>query len=155
MLSRYLQYLNTVNEKFPHQPEVLGLLGFIRFHLGDKEQAAALYQEAIKLRPEFFWFYHNLALIYLKNGQLNEALHLILFAVKLNPEPTLQYMLQPSAIHPSLETYAIPSNYSGTADFLKSGYDTLLLILQQAMESQQNKDALDLTALSKVPLRVF
>ena len=101
------------------------------------DQAIAFYKKAIEKEPDCFWFYHNLALIYFKNGRKNEALTVGIQAIKLDPKATFQYMQRPSAIHPPLQTYAMPSSYNNnTAAFVRGGYADMLFLIRSILDDQ-------------------
>jgi len=98
-LARYIFYYQKVNEHMPHRADVLGLLGFCYFHLGDPIAAMDYYKRAIALNPDFFWYYYNLGVIQLKGKQFEQALRTFKKATAINPDTSLKMILHSRRIY--------------------------------------------------------
>ncbi len=74
LLDAYKRYYQRVVEYMPGVPEAWGLLGYV-YHFDPDHLADAIdsYQKAIYLNPHFFWFYHNIGLLYYGQGNYEKA----------------------------------------------------------------------------------
>ena len=85
-LSVFQFYFEKVTELMPQMADAFGLYGFCSYYLGKHKKAITAYQKAIELNPAFFWFYHNLGIIYFKEGRYEEAARMFEAALGTKPE---------------------------------------------------------------------
>ncbi|PIQ25385.1 hypothetical protein COW36_15665 [bacterium (Candidatus Blackallbacteria) CG17_big_fil_post_rev_8_21_14_2_50_48_46] len=78
--------LETLNKEFPHQPEILHLLGVFHYSLNQAEQAEPLLEEACMLCPDYDDFYFNWGNACLALQKWEKALHAFRKAGSLNPD---------------------------------------------------------------------
>jgi len=76
-IRRFKRYYRMASKFVPHFADTHGMLGYISYLSGDREQAIASYERALELNPHFFWFNYNLGLIYFKNGEYAKAATLL------------------------------------------------------------------------------
>ncbi len=82
-------------KKSPHSPNALYNLAWTlhqRGRPGDKDRALALYEEAVRIKPDKEDAHYNAALIYQERGQYRKALEHFLASLRLKPYyPTTYY----------------------------------------------------------------
>jgi len=72
---KYINYYQKVTEYMPHLPDAWGILGFSYHYYPQRvDQAIEAYEKAIALNPNFFWFYHNIGILYYQNGDYDKAI---------------------------------------------------------------------------------
>ncbi len=91
-LKSYLYYYQKVAEYMPERADAIGMTGFCLYQLGKKEKAIAAYQRALKVNPYFFWFYYNLGVMYLEQGQMSKAKDMFNQAKDQQPARTLFFI---------------------------------------------------------------
>jgi len=77
LLDEHYLYYSKVAQYVPNRSDAYGLLGFINNKRGDDSNAIKAYERAIEINPHFFWFYHNLGIIYFKNEEYTKAIETI------------------------------------------------------------------------------
>ena len=93
-----LQILNTGNfaaaqisakqlsQRFPNEPFVFNILGYVSGLLGDEKAAVAAYEWAIKLNPNFAEAMSNYGAYLVQKGKLDEAVEILTKALKKKPD---------------------------------------------------------------------
>ena len=74
-LAKYRDYYEKALQWFPQIPELQGVLGFIYYHLGEKQKSVDFYQRAIRQDPNFFWNHYNLGIILYSEKQYPLAIN--------------------------------------------------------------------------------
>ncbi|MBF0531462.1 MAG: tetratricopeptide repeat protein [Candidatus Omnitrophica bacterium] len=69
----FTNYYKKVVELLPNKIPAYGLLAFCQYYQGDVKNAVENYVKATILNPSFFWFYHNLSVIYFHRGNYQAA----------------------------------------------------------------------------------
>ncbi len=101
-LKNYLVFYSRIVLYFPDQADAQAMLGFCFYQIGLEDKAAQYYQQAIKLAPDVFWFYHNLGVIYFKQSKLKEAGELFQKAVSLDPKNTTAFIHNSHVVYQTL-----------------------------------------------------
>jgi tetratricopeptide (TPR) repeat protein len=89
----YLRYFRSVAALVPERADAVAMQGFCHFHLGDRERAAAAYEQAVLMAPSFSGFRYNLAVIYFKAGQYSKVMEQLQLAMASDPQESLLYVL--------------------------------------------------------------
>ena len=91
-IKKYLKFYKKVAVYMPDRADANGLIGFCYYKIGQNEKAIAYYQKAIQLNPNFFWFYHNLGVIFFKNKEYDKAANAFAKAVQTDTNKSLMYI---------------------------------------------------------------
>jgi tetratricopeptide (TPR) repeat protein len=92
-LESYLHYYSALTNMFPDLAEGHAVLGFCYFYSGKKDLAIEEYKRAVELKPSFFYFYYDLALIYLDRANYYAAHELFKKALGCDVKETLGTIL--------------------------------------------------------------
>jgi len=79
----YLPFYEKASGLFPESFEMHYFKGVCYLWMGNTQDAKASLETALQINPTFFWTYYNLALLYLKEGQVAPAIKLLSYAQKL------------------------------------------------------------------------
>ena len=138
--------------------EAYGMLGFCYHQLGMDEHAIKMYKKAIQLNPKFFWFYHNLGVIYFQNGRYGEAVDVLRRGVKTDAHDTLSAIQSSKVIYRSIliEEASFANN---TVRRLGEGYKNAYRMLVLSQYHQKNffamLDAANAALAAKFPEEEF
>lgn len=88
-LKDYIYYYTQVTKAVEGRADAYGLLGFCYYKIGETQKSIEAYQESIRINPEFYWAYHNLAVIYFKAQQYEKASEIITKGLRLDVEKTM------------------------------------------------------------------
>ena len=110
-LKPYVAYYEKMAEYGVGGADVYGLLGFFYYGEGDSAKAMAAYREAIKRNPYFFWFYHNLGLIYFNQKQYDKAIKVLQAATAADPDVTLKTIRKEKIYIPVMLETDVNSDY--------------------------------------------
>ena len=122
-----MDYYQKIVQIAPATAEAQGILGFCYQVLGQQETAKIFYQKALVLRPQFFWFNYNLALLYAQDKEYLKAIELLkpVLSVKINDHLEFIYgsgiYRQIFSRQPGLGKYIFNS--------LENGYQNAVLLL--------------------------
>jgi Tfp pilus assembly protein PilF len=75
-------------ERWPDDPMVLNLNGYLLETLGDDDGALAMFQQAVEVDPGFAEGYNNMGRILVERGEINAAIEVYEKALSINPEMT-------------------------------------------------------------------
>ncbi len=127
-LNEFIHYYSQLVEYMPYTADAFGMLGFVHYHMGDKDKALAAYQRAIELNPLYFWFYYSKGLMHFENGEYAPALELFRSAMSTSPDTTLSFTYMSKIFLPIRD---ITEDYNGTINIrLKKAYrDCYALVL--------------------------
>jgi tetratricopeptide (TPR) repeat protein len=92
-LESYIQYYSALTNVFPDLAEGHAVLGFCYFYSAKKDSAIEEYKRAVELKPSFFYFYYDLALIYLDRANYYAAHELFKKALACDVKQTLGTIL--------------------------------------------------------------
>ncbi len=88
-LRENLEYYRRIIKYMPDMAEAYSLLAFCDYYQGDIKGSINNYLKAIKLRPENFWNYYDLAVIFWKNGARDAARQIMARALRTDAKTTL------------------------------------------------------------------
>ncbi len=80
-----LEQLQSLLNEEPDDPELQNTLGSIHARRGDYAKAESIFNEVIRLDPEYADGYYNLGLVHSRQNRKSEAVENFLRAVKINP----------------------------------------------------------------------
>ena len=86
----YIDYFKVLLDYVPQLAEANGILGYCFYYLGHEKEAIQYYKEAVRLNPNFFWFYYDLGVIYFKTQDYQKAVEILQTAILLNPKDTIR-----------------------------------------------------------------
>jgi tetratricopeptide (TPR) repeat protein len=131
----YVDYYEHYLEVSSSLDDIFGILGYCYCHLGKKEKAAELLKEAIKRNPYYFWYYYNLALLYITEHQYKEAETLLEQVSQFTSTGTL-LTLRESKIY-----FALIENQEDSLHVLSNHFEhghkrsiSLMYVLHQAIQ---------------------
>ena len=101
-LRPFTSFYKKVTDFFPNEADAWGMLGFCHFYEGRTKEAVDDYQKAVELEPKFFWFYHNLGVVYFKQGEYLKAIDVTKQGLRRNPQDSLQFIASSTVIYRSL-----------------------------------------------------
>lgn len=105
---------------FPSFFEAWGILGFSYYYLGKTKQAIYAYERALEANPNNLWFYHDLGMIYFKNGEHEKAADYFKKALMVNADITLASILSSRVYIPIFQL--MDGSDTIVADNIKKGY---------------------------------
>lgn len=88
----YAHYYETVAAYIPNLADANGLAGYVNGVLGHTEKAIQYYQQAIAINPHFFWFHHNLGMLYYRQGDYDAAIQSCETALQKTPEQAFLFV---------------------------------------------------------------
>ncbi len=154
-LEKYKRYYKLVTQSFPHIAEAYGMLGFCHYYLGEYKEAETAYKEAIKRNSHFFWFYHNLGVIYANKGYYKEAMQVLNLAMKAKPKYALKFIRSSQMIYiPIMRSKVKDPDYSIRLE-LQKGYQNcynLLTLIKASIKKHALEDGL---ANEKIELAIY
>jgi len=133
-IKRYIYYCQKIVEFMPHRSDAHGLLGFCYYHIGKKQEAIKSYEKALSLNPHFFWFYYNLGLIHLEQGQYEKTEELFKKALSSKPETTLLFIYQSKRLYLPISSIIKSRLNILPPDQLHNGYRRCALLLDAIMK---------------------
>lgn len=105
----YIEFYLKVIEVLPERADAYGMLGFCYYYLGDFESAVKAYQEALRLKPEEFWFSYNLGAIYYNLKAYSQARVYFNKSTSYDLNQTYSYILNSREIYmPILKKFDKP-----------------------------------------------
>lgn len=133
-LAKYEFYYRKVTEYMPQNANGYYVQGYCLARMGKSEKAKEAYHKSIDRNPQFFWAHYNLALLYFKGGEYEQASASFTAALQTRPELSLkmilsskvfqQLMLQTSNPGPMMtahikQAYADSQRLRGLSEHLK------------------------------------
>ncbi|MFP4011675.1 MAG: tetratricopeptide repeat protein [Spirochaetaceae bacterium] len=76
----------TLSESYPESPFILLVLGNINYSLGNLERSVELYNEAVRLNPDYGIAYYKLGVCYYRMGKLDDALQAFSTVIELRSQ---------------------------------------------------------------------
>lgn len=96
---RSLDYYERIIEFMPNLPDANGMAGYCSYILGEKKKAIDYYKRAIELNPNFFYFYHNLGIIFFNEGSFEKAAWALNKAILTDPALNMKFILSSPRIY--------------------------------------------------------
>ncbi len=121
-LMEYAYYYQKVAEYIPSRADAFGLAGYCHYLLGETQKAIDLYEQAIASNPKFFWFYHNVGVLYFQKGDYQRANESMLKALKADPSAAFIYIYTSQNIYVPLLARLSQQSPDFLKDQLKAGY---------------------------------
>jgi tetratricopeptide (TPR) repeat protein len=88
--------------------------GVCYFWLGDLDAAEHSFTQSLQINPVFFWANYNLGLLYLKRGQINNALTFFIRAMRIPSDVTEKLL------HDYQVFYTIWKNMPNPPDYIRN-----------------------------------
>jgi predicted Zn-dependent protease len=133
----YYRFYEELLDVYPQKSEVLGMMGFLTYHLGEKARAANYYREAVKIKPDVFHFQYNLGLIQYAAGEDDLAAEALQQAIRLTPNSSINFIRSAKIVYwPIIKESKM--NYDDLIGRLRVGYRNVYVLLIKLYE--KNKD---------------
>lgn len=107
----FVHFYEQLLEYMPYTADAFGMLGFVHYHMGNKDKALAAYQRAIELNPLYFWFYYNKGFVHFERGEYTQALGLFRDAMSTSPDTAMSFIYMSKVFIPVRE---VTQDYQGT-----------------------------------------
>ncbi len=91
-LNKYLRYFQMVDKRDGLTADAKAMIGFCYYHLGQKDKARSVYQEALHLNPKFFAFVYNIAVLDFQDGRYRQALDGFKTALAISPSESIIFL---------------------------------------------------------------
>lgn len=98
-LMEYFFFYGRTAFYFPKEADALGMTGFCLYYLGDWKGAEENYKKAMQYEPGFFWYPYDLAVLYFKNNQFDQAAAYFEKAASVPIEKTINFIKASPAIY--------------------------------------------------------
>lgn len=98
-LEAYAHYYDRVSRYVPNRADALGLKGYASYHLGEAATARQAYSRALEIKPDFFWFHHNLGVMAFKEGNLDGAVEHMKNALQCGFKDFIAYVMASQRIY--------------------------------------------------------
>lgn len=85
-------YFRLLNKYMPDHADVLGMLGFCSYYLGQEKQAASFYERALYRFPNSFAYRYNLGILAFKRGDYAQAKQYFLKSMEASLPENLNYI---------------------------------------------------------------
>ncbi len=152
-MKEYLRYYQAVIEFFPHISESYALLGFCYYQVGDYDKAIVLLKEAVRRKPEVFWYRYNLGVLYGKLGEEGLSLTELQSSQRLNFETTLRHILSSKVIYRNLLLHVSEKNTMILKGLNEGKIEAAHLV--NILQMSKSKEDLILKEFRAVRLRLF
>lgn len=134
-LEKHWFYYKKVSQFLPKETDHIGLWGFCSFYLGKYDEAVKAYKMALKQAPGFFWFHHNLGIVYYHQKNYVLAAEHFHQALASDPNLSIQFILASRRLY-------LPMIFAQTKDVeakvkgdLKQGYEDVQKLLVKSYEA--------------------
>ena len=117
-----------------------GILGFCNIHLHKKEEAMRLLRKAIDEDPYYFWYYYNVASLYIDQKKYAEAAVVLEKGLSLNPLTTLK-VVTASKFYQSFVDQD-DSSLNVMLEHLKEYYEKSKVLLTILTDAPNNREEL-------------
>jgi tetratricopeptide (TPR) repeat protein len=154
----YVRFYSKVVEFFPERSDGFSMLGYCYYALGEKARAVVAYQKALQIKPDFFWFNYNLALIYFKGGQFQNALPFLEKAVRSNLVDTFDFVDRSKVIYRSLlleDPQFFKDSQGRYLRALQKSYEMLVWIYYQKQDFRSAMKYVELALNQPLPDNAF
>jgi len=101
-LRQWADYFGRKAAYTPHPADSYAWQGYCYYCLRQPINAVAAYQKAIQINPPYFWFHHNLGVIYFANQEYGQAVRSFSDALQTQPYFTLSTMRAYITVIPTL-----------------------------------------------------
>jgi len=146
-LNDFKKYYKQLVRIMPNKSEAYGMLGYLDYHLGNQEAAIDQYQRAIEINPHFFWFFHNLGILYYQNEQYADAVKMFQQALDKDKKFALQFITLSKKVYMPL-IYRKHPKCSGPECRLEPAEKIQLVLKSKSHLDQAYEDCIALLASS-------
>jgi tetratricopeptide (TPR) repeat protein len=127
LIRYYADYYENLLQVFPQLADAYGVLGYCFHYLGNDLKAKEFFKKAIDGDPSYFWYYYDLAILYIHEHHYPASLELLGHAIQINPQTNIKALVTSPALFP-LWPSGSPLN-----DFLShfgEGYNRSLFLIK-------------------------
>ncbi len=141
----FVHYYEKVLQFVGHRADGYGLLAYSLCQKGEKKKCVEAYKRAIKENATFFWYYHNLGVVYYQDGRYKEAFDILSQGVVLPPEATFTYIGTSQRLYvPLLSMDSEDIRPKLISEYRLGHKDSYLMMVQSAYGLKDYKEGLQL-----------
>jgi len=140
----YADYYEHLLEHFPSLWDAYGLLGYCYENLDENAKAIKFLKIAIRLEPDYFWNYYNLALIDINESRYQEAIDLLQKALNVSPMGSFKRIITSGWVYLPLLGSNEKEIVTRSAEHLKEVYQSSYLLEQVLRHCEKNQIARDM-----------
>ena len=129
--NHYITYYKILSAVIHTNADVYAMIGFCYSRIGHDKLAIKFLEKAVALKPQSFWIYYDLGVLYLKKDDFTKASQVLTQAIRIRPQDAFKAIYSSKIYTDIILNQEIPPQ--ALAGRLTEGYQIAFKLLQTSL----------------------